>query len=91
MWTVVRTVTVWVETVAVAVVAPAGTVMLVGTVAADVLELASVTTAPPAGAGLFSLTVAVDGEPPVTLVGLRVIADKTGALTVRLAVRVSPP
>jgi hypothetical protein len=91
MWTVVRTVTVFVETGAVAVVAPAGTVTLVGTVAADVLELVSVTTTPPAGAGLFSLTVAFDGEPPVTEVGLRVIAERIAALTVRLAVRVRPP
>jgi hypothetical protein len=91
MWTVVRSSTGFVVTVTVAVVAPAGTVTLAGTAAADGLELASATTAPPAGAGLFSLTVAVDGEPPVTLVGLSVIADKIGALTVRLAVRVSPP
>jgi hypothetical protein len=91
MWTVVRSVTGFVDTVAVAVVAPAGTVTLVGTVAADVLELVRATTEPPAGAGLFSLTVAVDGEPPVTEVGVRVIVDRIAALTVRLAVRVSPP
>jgi hypothetical protein len=83
-------VTGFVDTVAVAVFAPAGTVTLDGTVAAAVLELVSATTAPPAGAGLFSLTVAVDGEPPVTDVGLRVIAVRIAALTVSVPVLVSP-
>ena len=91
MWTVVVRNTGFVETVAVAVVAPAGTVTWSGTVATVVLELVSVTTAAPGGAGLFNLTVAVDGEPPLTVLGFRVIADKTAALTVSLAVRVSPP
>jgi hypothetical protein len=91
MRTVVVRNTGFVGTVAVAVVAPAGTVTWSGTVAAVVLELVSATTAPPGGAGLFSLTVAVDGEPPVTALGFRVTADKTAALTVSLAVRVSPP
>src|SRR5262249_32050459 len=51
---------------------PAGTVTLGGTDAADVLELASVITAPPADAGPDSVTVPVELAPPLTVVGLRV-------------------
>jgi hypothetical protein len=40
-------------------VAPAGIVMLAGTVARAVTELVSVTTAPPAGAAAFNATVPV--------------------------------
>src|SRR6267378_6451624 len=54
-----------------ALVAPAGTVTLTGTVAALVFELKSSTTAPPAGAGLWSVTVPADELPPVTCGGLR--------------------
>ena len=43
----------------VALVAPAGTVTLAGTVAAAVLLLISCTTAPPAGAAVFSVAVPV--------------------------------
>jgi hypothetical protein len=50
-------------------VVPAGTVMLEGTVAAEVFELVRATTAPPAGAAFASVTVPVDGLPPRTLVG----------------------
>lgn len=49
--------------------APAATVTLTGTVAADVLSLESVTTAPPAGAAALRVTVPVDDVPPVTRVG----------------------
>ena len=52
-----------------ALVAPAATVTLEGTLAAVVLLLESVTCAPPAGAGPLSVTVPVEEFPPVTLVG----------------------
>ena len=52
--------TVLVVAVNVAVVAFAATVTLAGTVAAEVLLLERVTTAPPDGAGPFSVTVPVE-------------------------------
>lgn len=61
--------TVCVVTVNVRLVAPADTVTLAGTVAAAVLLLESVTTAPPDGAALDSVTVPCDELPPVTLAG----------------------
>jgi hypothetical protein len=54
-----------------AVVAFAATVTLAGTVAAVVLLLLSVTTAPLVPAGPFSVTVPIDELPPATLAGLR--------------------
>ena len=60
----------FVVTLKVAVVAPAATVTLAGTMAAD-LSLASVITTPPAGAGPLIVTVPVDPVPPWTLVGLK--------------------
>lgn len=54
-------------TVNVALVNPAATVTLEGTVAADVLLLESATTDPPAGAGPLSVTVPVEELPPCTL------------------------
>jgi len=65
---VVDAATALVLTVKVAVVAPAGTATLEGTLAAPLL-LASATCAPPAGAGPLSVTVPVEESPPVTLVG----------------------
>ena len=75
----------------VAVVAPAATVTLAGTWAAAVLLLVSVTTAPPTGAGLSSVTVPVEETPPSTVAGLRltVLSAATGAVTVSVAVRVT--
>ena len=59
----------------VALVAPAGTVTLAGTVAAPVLLLESDTAAPPLGAALFNVAVPVELLPPTTLAGLTVIAE----------------
>jgi hypothetical protein len=70
----------------VAVLLPAGTDTLATTCAALLLLLASVTTAPPAGAGPLSVTVAVDELPPVRLVGFKLSAEGVGALTVSAAV-----
>src|SRR5712671_5812813 len=67
--TVVDTATALVLTVNVALVAPAATVTLDGTLATVVLLLESVTTAPPDGAAPLSVTVPVEEFPPVTLVG----------------------
>ena len=69
MLTVVEAATALVLTVNVALVAPAATVTLDGSLAAVVLLLESVTTAPPDGAAPVSITVPVEEFPPVTLVG----------------------
>ena len=69
MLTVVDASTALVLTVNVALVAPAATVTLDGTLAAVVLLLESVTTAPPDGAAPLKVTVPVEEFPPVTLVG----------------------
>src|SRR5437899_3080604 len=87
--------TIDVFTVKVALVAPAGTVTLEGTVAAPVLLLESRTWAPPAGAGPLRVTVPVeDCAPPTTLVGLSVSEERVGSgegVTVTEAVWVTPP
>jgi len=66
---VVDAATALVLTVNDALVAPAATVTLAGTLAAVVLLLESATCAPPVGAGPLSVTVPVEEFPPVTLVG----------------------
>ena len=93
--TLVEKKTIDVLTVKVALVAPAATVTLEGTLAAPVLLLESRTWAPPAGAGPLSVTVPVeDCAPPVTVVGFsvseeRVVSDE--GVTVSEAVWVMPP
>src|SRR5258707_13631846 len=73
-----ETVTALVVTVNIALLAPAGTVTLEGTLAAP-LSLESATCAPPAGAGPLSVTVPVeDCKPPTTLVGFRVREETVG-------------
>ena len=73
-----------------AVFAVAATVTFAGICTAAVLLLDRVTTAPPAGAAPFSVTVPVDVFPPSTGLGLIVTELKVGALTVKLAVFVVP-
>ena len=68
--TVVEAATALVLTVNAALVAPAGTVTLEGTLATVVLLLESVIVAPPVGAAPLNVTVPVEEFPPVTLVGL---------------------
>jgi len=75
-----------VDTVKPALVAPAVTVTLAGTVAIAVLLLESATVAPPVGAGVVRVTVPVEGVPPVTLAGLRLTEESVGGgFTVRTA------
>src|SRR5438034_8718496 len=62
----------------VTVVALAGTVTVAGTVAALRLLLASVTTAPPAGAAAPSVTLPVLPTPPNTAAGLTVTPTSGG-------------
>jgi len=82
-------------TVNVALVAPAATVTLNGTIAAAVLLVESATVAPPAGAGPLNVTVPVEGVPPMTLVGFSVSDERVGGgegagVTVSEADRVAP-
>lgn len=81
-----------VVTVNVVEVLPADTVTEVGTVATAVLLLCKETEAPPVGAGPVSVTVPVEGLPPIKLVGLRLRdVTLTGAgATVRVVVWVEP-
>ena len=74
-----------------ALVAPAATVTDAGTWAAAVFELVKVTTAPPAGAGPFNVTVPVEDAPPTTDVGDKPTALRAAgaAVTVKVAVRLT--
>jgi hypothetical protein len=69
----------------VAVVAPAVTVTLAGTVAAALL-LDNATDAPPTGAALLRVTVPVEELPPTTLVGFTVRFEIVAGLIVSVAV-----
>jgi hypothetical protein len=94
MVTDVEAVTLLVLTVNVMLLAPAATVTLAGTVAAAVVSLERETVAPPLGAGPLSVTVPVEGDPPVTLIGLSATAESAAepcGVTVSEAVLVPPP
>src|SRR5207244_2106134 len=92
MVTGVDAVTALVLTVNVALLAPAAIVTLADTLAAPLL-LESSTCAPPVSAGPLSVTVPVEGDPPVTLVGFSVSDERGGrggAWRGREAVLVTP-
>ena len=78
----------------VALVAPAGTATLEGTLA-DPLLLESASCAPPAGAGPLNVTAPVeDCAPPITLVGFsvsEVTVGSGGGVTVSVADLLAPP
>ena len=78
MVTEVEAVTPLVLTINVALLAPTATVTLAGTVAAAVLSLERGTAAPPVGAGPLRVTVPVEDDPPVTLIGLSAIEESVG-------------
>jgi len=78
MFIVVEEATALVAAVNVALVAPAGTMTVAGTVAMAVLLLESVTILPPAGAGAFKLTVPAEDDPPTTVEGLKLSALSAG-------------
>ena len=67
-------------------VAPAAMVTLAGTVTAA-FPLIKVTTAPPAGAAAVRVTVAVEAEPPTTLLGETASADRLGVVDVATGVK----
>jgi hypothetical protein len=69
-----------VETVKFALVAPAGTVTLLGTEATLELLLLRFTTNPPEGAAAVSVTVPVTLLPPTTLVGFRLSVSRLGCV-----------
>jgi len=74
-----------VVTAKVAVVAPAATVAVPGTVAAALPE-DKATDRPPVGAGLLIVTVPVEELPPSTIDGFRATAVAVGAATAKVAV-----
>src|SRR2546429_6992101 len=77
--------------VKVALLLPAGTITLEGTLAAPLL-LESITCASPAGAGPLSVTVPMDDcAPPITLVGFNVSEETVGGVTAIAASTITPP
>jgi hypothetical protein len=86
----VDTRTVDVFTVKVALLLPAGTVTLAGTLATPLL-LESITWAPPAGAGPLNVTVPVEVcTPPTTVLGFNFSEETIGGVTVSEADGVRP-
>ena len=69
---------------------PLGIVTWAGTCATAVLLLVVVTTAPEGGAAPFSVKVAVDEVPPVTVVGFNVREVNEATLTVKVVVLFTP-
>ena len=91
----VEAVTTRVVTVKAALVTPAGTVTLAGTVATVVSLLERETMAPAVGAGPLSVTLPMEGDPPLTLVGFSVSEVRVGpdggcGVTMSEAVLVTP-
>ena len=82
--------TAFVLTVKVAVVVPAATVTLDGTVATAVLLLESWMVTPAGGAAPLRVTVPLDGLPPTTFGGFNFNEDKAGRVIVNVAVFVTP-
>lgn len=78
------------EMVKFALVEPAAIVTVAGTCAADALLLCRVTSAPPAGAAPFRVTVPVELFPPTIEVGFLVNEDRVATLTVSVALLVTP-
>lgn len=68
-----------VVTVKFAVVAPGATVTLAGVAATAGLALLTLTTAPPLGAALVSVTVPCDVFPPTTVLGFAPTAERLAA------------
>src|SRR3981189_1118761 len=95
MLTGVEAVTVRGVTVNVALVAPAGMVTLAGIVATAGLSLERETMAPPVRADPLSVTLPVEGDPPLTPVGFSVSEVRVGpdggcGVTVSEVVLVTP-
>lgn len=80
-----------VVTVKVAVVAPAATVTVAGGVATPEFEEDRATESPPTGAGPLMVSVPVEDDPPVTVVGFSVSETSAGGLTVSVADDAVPP
>ena len=74
-------------TLKLALLAPAATVTLAGTLATAVLLLESVTNAPPEGAAAVKVAVPVAAAGPTTLLGLTDTADKLAAAVVACGVK----
>ena len=85
MFAIIANATAVVPTLNVAVVLPAGTITVAGTVA-DELSLDSWTTAPPCGAAPSSVTVPAEEVAPITVVGFNETDRTEGGLMIRMPV-----